>query len=336
MVIVERLTAVLVVAALSAACSVTTPDAGPTGTFGPRTAVVEDPNPEPVAENPAAVLPATVTGFDGVAVTVTDNSRIVAADQYGTLAETVFALGLGDKLVGRDTSAAFPAAQDVPDVTPTGHSLSAEGILALSPTVVLTDTSIGPRAVQDQIRAAGIPVVYFDPTRTLTGVADQIEAVAAALGVPDAGRALAERANAEIDEAADDTPTSDVPLKIAFLYMRGPAIKMLAGPGSGADALIEALGATDAGVQSGLTEQFVPVTSEALIAAAPDVILMMTKGLQSIGGIEGLEQIPGIAQTPAGRERRVVDMDDGTILSFGPNTGKVLRALSAAVYDPPS
>ncbi|MGB2719005.1 MAG: ABC transporter substrate-binding protein, partial [Rhodococcus sp. (in: high G+C Gram-positive bacteria)] len=90
------------------------------------------------------------------------------------------------------------------------------------------------------------------------------------------------------------------------------------------------------GVESGLTEQFVPVTSEALIAAAPDVILMMTKGLESIGGIEGLEQIPGLAQTPAGRERRVVDMDDGTILSFGPNTGKVLGALSKAVYDPAS
>ncbi|WP_397485413.1 hemin ABC transporter substrate-binding protein [Rhodococcus sp. SBT000017] len=318
------------------ACSANTPGVGSSDSVGPRTAVVDDPNPEPVTDDPAAVLPVTVTGFDGVAVTVTDNSRIVAADQYGTLAETVFALGLGDNLVGRDTSAAFPAAESVPDVTPTGHSLSAEGILALSPTVVLTDTSIGPRAVQDQIRAAGIPVVYFDPTRTLAGVATQIEAVAAALGVPDAGAALAERTNTEISAAANDTPESTEPLKIAFLYMRGPAIKMLAGPGSGADALIEALGATDAGVESGLTEQFVPVTSEALIAAAPDVILMMTKGLESIGGIEGLEQIPGIAQTPAGKERRVVDMDDGTILSFGPNTGKVLGALSKAVYDPAS
>ncbi|WP_371828433.1 MULTISPECIES: heme/hemin ABC transporter substrate-binding protein [Nocardiaceae] len=318
------------------ACSANTPGAGSSDSVGPRTAVVDDPNPEPITDDPAAVLPATVTGFDGVAVTVTDNSRIVAADQYGTLAETVFALGLGDNLVGRDTSAAFPAAENVPDVTPTGHSLSAEGILALSPTVVLTDTSIGPRAVQDQIRAAGIPVVYFDPTRTLAGVATQIEAVAAALGVPDAGAALAERTNTEISAAADATPESTEPPKIAFLYMRGPAIKMLAGPGSGADALIEALGARDAGVESGLTEQFVPVTSEALIAAAPDVILMMTKGLESIGGIEGLEQIPGIAQTPAGRERRVVDMDDGTILSFGPNTGKVLGALSKAVYDPAS
>ncbi|MEU3474018.1 ABC transporter substrate-binding protein [Rhodococcus sp. 05-340-1] len=333
---VNRLAAVLLVAGLLVACSANTPGAGSSDSVGPRTAVVDDPNPEPITDDPAGVLPVTVTGFDGVAVTVTDNSRIVAADQYGTLAETVFALGLGDNLVGRDTSAAFPAAENVPDVTPTGHSLSAEGILALSPTVVLTDTSIGPRAVQDQIRAAGIPVVYFDPTRTLAGVATQIEAVAAALGVPDAGADLAERTNTEISAAADATPESTEPPKIAFLYMRGPAIKMLAGPGSGADALIEALGARDAGVESGLTEQFVPVTSEALIAAAPDVILMMTKGLESIGGIEGLEQIPGIAQTPAGRERRVVDMDDGTILSFGPNTGKVLGALSKAVYDPAS
>ena len=336
MVTVFRLAAVLLVAGLVVACSADSPGAQSAEAVGPRTAVVDDPNPEPIADDPAATLPVTVTGFDGVAVTVTDNSRIVAADQYGTLAETVFALGLGDNLVGRDTSAAFPAAENVPDVTPTGHSLSAEGILALSPTVVLTDTSIGPRAVQDQIRAAGIPVVYFDPTRTLDGVGTQIEAVAAALGVPDAGAALAERSNTEIAAAADNTPQSSEPLKIAFLYMRGPAIKMLAGPGSGADALIEALGASDAGVESGLTEQFVPVTSEALIAAAPDVILMMTKGLQSIGGIDGLEQIPGIAQTPAGRDRRVVDMDDGTILSFGPNTGKVLAALSRAVYDPAS
>ena len=60
----------------------------------------------------------------------------------------------------------------------------------------------------------------------------------------------------------------------------------------------------------------------------------MTGGLDSIGGVEGLEQIPGIAQTPAGRSQRIVDMADGVILSFGPNTGKVLDALARAVYEP--
>lgn len=306
------------------------------GSIGPRTAVVENPDPEPITDAPAPALPVTTRSLDGVDVTVSDTSRIVAADQYGTLATTVYALGLGDNLVGRDTSADFPAVADVTDVTPGGHSLSAEGILALNPTVVLTDTSIGPRAVQDQLRAAGIPVVYFDPTRTLDGVGPQIEAVASALGVPDRGARLAERTASEIDAAKRAAPTDGDPLKIAFLYMRGPAIKMLAGPGSGADSLVAALGADDAGTASGLTQQFVPVTSEALIAAAPDVILMMTDGLESIGGIEGLEQVPGIAQTPAGQSRRIVDMADGVILSFGPNTGKVLDALAKAVYEPAS
>lgn len=307
---------------------------GTDSAIGPRTAVISEPDPEPIDSSPESTVPVTVRSFDGADVTIADTSRIVAADQYGTLTTTVYALGLGDNLVGRDTSAEFPAVADVTDVTPGGHSLSAEGILALSPTVVLTDTSIGPRAVQDQLRASGIPVVYFDPTRTMDGVTNQIEAVAAALGVPEQGRQLAERTVDEIAQARAWAPNEGDPLKIAFLYMRGPAIKMLAGPGSGADALVEALGAEDAGTASGLTEQFVPITSEALIAAAPDVILMMTGGLESIGGIDGLEQVPGIAQTPAGQSHRVVDMADGVVLSFGPNTGKVLDALARAVYEP--
>lgn len=301
---------------------------------GSSTATVADADPRPVTGNAVSALPVTVRSFDGPDVTITDTRRIVAADRYGTLAQTVFGLGLGDRLVGRSTSAAFPAAKNIPNVTPTGNTLNTEAILALNPTVVLTDTSIGPKAVQDQLRAAGTAVVYFDPQRTLAAVAPQIGAVAAALGVPQQGTELADRTQAEIEAAKSRVPAGREPLRIAFLYMRGPAITMIAGPGSGADALIEALGATDAGTDSGLTQQFSPITSEALIAAAPDVFLMMTDGLASIGGPEGLEKIPGVAQTPAGKNKRVVDMADSTLLSFGPNTGAVIEALTDAIYPP--
>ncbi|MFF0813775.1 hemin ABC transporter substrate-binding protein [Rhodococcus sp. NPDC003318] len=299
---------------------------------GHTTATLDSLDPTPIADDPTPVLPVTVRGFDGVDVTITDTSRIVAADQYGTLTETVYALGLGDHLVGRDTAAKFPAVEGVADVTPSGHTMSAEAVLDLNPTVVLTDTSIGPRTVQDQLRAAGIPVVFFDPTRTLDGVPGQIEAVAAALGVPEQGRALADRTTDRIDAATALAPPDGTGPKIAFVYMRGTAITMLAGPGSGADSLITALGGVDAGTASGLSQQFTPITSEAMIAAAPDVFLMMTKGLDSIGGIEGLEKIPGVAQTPAGRNQRVVDMEDGVLLGFGPRTGDVLQALAVALY----
>ncbi|MFC9789250.1 hemin ABC transporter substrate-binding protein [Rhodococcus sp. NPDC127528] len=326
--------AVTAAVALTACGSADTPDGA--GVTGRHTATLDSLDPQPIAEHPAPTLPVTVRSFDGVDVTVTDTSRIVAADRYGTLTETVYALGLGDRLVGRDTAAKFPAVESIPNVTPSGSSLSAEAILDLHPTVVLTDTSIGPRTVQDQLRAAGIPVVYFDPTRTLAGVPGQIQAVADTLGVPDQGRALSDRTAAQIAAARAMAPTGATPPKIAFLYMRGPAITMLAGPGSGADSLIEALGGVDAGTASGLTQQFTPITSEALIAAAPDVFLMMTNGLDSIGGLDGLAKIPGVAQTPAGKNQRVVDMQDGVLLSFGPRCGDVLSALSTALYGPPT
>ncbi|CAM2875828.1 hemin ABC transporter substrate-binding protein [Prescottella defluvii] len=319
------------VVSLAACTSVTSDD---TAQRGPTTAVVVDADPRPVADDPTPQLPVTVRSFDGADVTITDTSRIVTADRYGTLTETVFALGLGDKVVGRDTASGFPAAKDIPNITPGGQAMNAEAILNLAPTVVLTDTSIGPKSVQDQLRAAGVPVVFFDPTRTLEGVPGQITAVAEALGVPAQGEQLVARTEQEIAAAKASVPAGADAPKIAFLYMRGPSITMLAGPGSGADSLIAALGATDAGTASGLTSEFVPITSEAMIAAAPDVILMMSGGLQSIGGVDGLEKVPGIAQTPAGRNKRVVDMSDTVLLSFGSNTGQVLAALSEAIYHP--
>src|SRR5690625_2171914 len=166
---------------------------------GPRTAEVENHDIEPITNDPQPELPVTVESFDGVEVTITDVSRIITVDMYGTLTETVFSLGLGDNVVGRDTSSDFPAAADVPLVTVGGHDLAAEAILDLNPTVVLTDTTIGPREVQKQIREAGIPVVYFDPERTLDGIPDFILDVATTLGIPDAGEQLVERTQEDLD-----------------------------------------------------------------------------------------------------------------------------------------
>ena len=71
-----------------------------------------------------------------------------------------------------------------------------------------------------------------------------------------------------------------------------------------------------------------PISAEALAKAAPDVILVTSKGLQSVGGVEGITGIPGVAQTPAGQQRRIVDMADHQVLSFGPLTAAVIVARS--------
>ncbi len=298
---------------------------------GPATATLTDPNPVPIGPAPTPELPVTVPSFDSGQVTVTDAGRIIAVDRNGTLAQTVWALGLGDKLVGR-ASAAFPAMQHVTNVAGGNGSVSVEAVAAQRPSVFLTDPVTATPTLRDQLRALGITVVLFDPKRTLDGVVPQIQAVAAALGVPGQGEKLAARTRKEIADATAAVPHRDPKPKIAFLYLRSAAITMMGGPGSGADALITALGGVDAGTSVGLTEPFVPITSEAMIGASPDTFLVMTDGLQSIGGVDGLAKIPGVAQTPAGRDKHVIDMNDNVVLSFGPNTGRVLAALAKALY----
>ncbi|WP_460393474.1 heme/hemin ABC transporter substrate-binding protein [Actinophytocola sediminis] len=299
---------------------------------GPATARIANDDVRPV-DRVAPELPVTVESHDGESVTVSAVDRIVAVDLYGTLGEIVFSLGLGDNVVGRDSSTGFPSAADVPVVTAGGHDLNAEAILDLDPTLVLTDTSIGPPEVPRQLRAAGIPVVFFDPTRTLDGVPGQIRAVAAALGVPAAGEALVERVDQEIASARELAPTGADAPRITFLYVRGSAgVYLMAGPGSGADSMITSVGGVDVGTDIGLDKPFVPITSEALLIAQPEVIIVLTNGLDSVGGVDGLLKIPGVAQTPAGEHRRIVDVDDTDLLSFGPRVGETITALASVLY----
>jgi iron complex transport system substrate-binding protein len=294
---------------------------------------------DPVAD-PTPKLPVTVTDAQGTKVTVKDTSRILALDVYGTYARTVFELGLGSHVVGRDISTQFPEAKKLPLVTTSGHELNAEAILELDPTVVLVDTTLGPWSVIEQLRSSGIPVVVLPSVRSIANVGELSRDVADALGVPAAGRALAKRVGAGIDsvtaQIAKVAPAEESrKLRTVFLYVRGHSgVYYMFGEGSGADSMIDALGLYDVAKEihwSGMK----PVTDEGVIAAQPDLILMMTDGLKSVGGVDGLlKRIPALAQTPAGKNHRIVDMADSEILGFGPLTAAVLNALAVAIYAP--
>lgn len=326
-------------AAASPALADVTPLADPRAWEGPSTAVAADTAITPVTEG-AQRLPVTVTDAQGTQVTVTDTSRILALDIYGSLSRIVFELGLGDQVVGRDVSTAFAEAAGLPLVTQNGHDLNAEAILDLAPTVILTDTSLGPWDTILQMRDAGIPVVVVDSHRAIDTVDDLIVQVAGALGVADRGATLAQRTEAAIDAKLDEiaavAPTDPADrLRMVFLYVRGQSgVYYLFGDESGADSLIEALGGVDVAGEIGW-QGMRPVTDEALVAADPDLILMMTKGLESVDGVDGLmDAVPAIAQTTAGKHRRIVDMSDTDILSFGPEAAAVLDALAVAIYAP--
>lgn len=265
-------------------------------------------------------LPVTVTDAAGDTVTVRDTSRIVSL--AGGISETLFALGLGSSVVGRDVSTEFPGTEGIVLVT-SGHDVSAEGVLALAPTLVLADARTGPPEALSAIRAAGVPVVVVPEVWTLDEASARNDAVAEAVGMPGAGQQITDYVEAHAAQAQ----LAGRPV-IAFLYLRGnAAVYLMGGDGSGADSIIEALGGVDAGTAAGLSA-FTPLTPESLAESRPDTFLVMSKGLESVGGIEGLLAMPGIAQTPAGRDRRVIVVPDGELLSFGPRTPHTLADIS--------
>ncbi|ROV66859.1 heme/hemin ABC transporter substrate-binding protein [Streptomyces globisporus] len=287
---------------------------------------------EPLAAAPKPKLPVTVDSADGKRVTIDSTDRIVPLT--GSLSEIVFTLGFGKQVVARDITATFEQAEGLPMVT-RAHDVSAESVLSLKPTIVLADTTTGPSEAIDQIRDAGIPLLVVEPAEGLDDVGRRIDTVAEALGVPSAGTELKDRTEkriADVQKSIPDHVDGKTP-RVAFLYLRGSAsVYLLGGAESGASSLLEAAGAVDAGKESGLDKDFTAITSEALAKAAPDAILLMTKGFESVGGMDGLVKIPGIAETPAGMNRRVVTVDDGVLLNYGPRTDRVLTEIVEQLY----
>mgnify|MGYP003146835657 CR=1 FL=1 len=239
---------------------------------GPSTACLASNGVVAVADTTSPALPVTITDAEGTEVTVTDASRILPIDISGTIAATVFALGLGDSVVGRDSSTDLAGTEDLPVVTNAGHTLNTEAILKLAPTVVLTDTTLGPKEVRQQLRDAGIAVVVVSDDRRLDTTDDLIAEIAAALGVPSRGEALMEQADADLaaarEQIAQVAPTAGGDrARMLFLYVRGNAnIYYIFGADSGADSLIEAVGGIDVASEIGWGGMK-PMTAEALVAA---------------------------------------------------------------------
>lgn len=277
----------------------------------------------------APALPVTITDKDGRQVTVSDVSRIIPLN--GDITEVIWALGLGDNVVATDASATYPeAAKALPKI---GYQrqLAAEGILSLRPTVVIGNENAGPPAVIEQLRAAGVPVVILTNAATPEGALTKIRSVGAALGVPDRAEQLAAKTQSEIEAAEALASKASTEPSVLFLYLRGSATQQIGGQGTAADALIAAAGGLDAGTRAGI-QGFKPLTPEALVTAQPDVLLLLTAGLESVGGIDGLLALPGIAQTPAGKNKRVVHFEDQYLLGMGPRVGQAMMELTRALH----
>ena len=255
---------------------------------------------------------------------VPEGTRLITL--FGDLTEIVYALGVQEFLIARDTSSIYPPeAEELPNLGFAG-ALNAEAILVFEPTLVIGTPMAGPPGVLEQLQQAGVEVLIIEDLNGLDAPQIKIRFVGEALGIPQRAEQLAldvEQRMAAVMAAAE----TDTPLRVLHIYIRRGGLQLVSGAGNKAEAIIQAAGGIDAAAEAGIVG-WQPLTPEALVAADPDVYLVMDRGLSVIGGIEGLLEIPGMAETRAGRGQHIISMPDLYLLGFGPRLPEAIADLT--------
>lgn len=303
--------------------------------------------------NKTAYRRRAITGIGGLAVALLSSDLLaltqpVARPQArriisigGAITEILYALNAGGEIVAVDTTSNFPeSVQKLPNVG-YARALSAEGILALAPTQIITSEDAGPPAVLRQLSASGVPLAMVTAHHRFEGVLDRIREISVLTGRQSEAATLTRSLQEEWAQVRKRVQrraaqSDNKPVRLVFILAHAPNQVMVAGRDTAAHAVLEYAGASNAVIPAGTGgtggfSGYKPLTPEAMIAARPDIILVTDQGVKAAGGMDAILQLPGVAQTPAGRQRRVISLEAMLLLGFGPRLPAAIGMLDEAI-----
>lgn len=258
----------------------------------------------------------------------TEETTPVSAEKIvslnGSITEVLAALGEQTNLVGVDVTSTYPenikeTAKDLGHV----RSISIENVLALKPTIVYGTAKDLSNEQIEQLKNAGIKVETIHQDYSVDGTKSFVEAIAKTLQKENY-KAINETIDTEIKELKPLTTTP----KVLFIYARGAGTLMVAGKNTPMEKIIAIAGGVNAVNDF---EDFKPLTPEALVKSNPDYILLFDKGLESVGGIDGILKIEGVSATNAGKNKKIIAMDGQLLSGFGPRVGKAAVQLNQLI-----
>lgn len=246
----------------------------------------------------------------------------------GTISEILADLGLEKNLVGVDVTSTYPASMRAKPKVGHNRNLSAEGILALQPDIVTgLYLDMKPELIT-QLKSAGIKLLLFKQEYSAEGTRKLIREVAASVGKTQLAAGMIAKLDKDLAGASRIIHARIKP-KVLFIYARGTGTMMVAGKGTQVQTIIQLSGGENA--VTGFSD-FKPLTAESLVESDPDVILLFSSGLESLGGIGGLLSVQGIDQTKAGKNKKVVSMDGALLTGFGPRLGQAVAELTQKIH----
>ncbi len=251
----------------------------------------------------------------------------------GFLTELVYALDAGDQVVGVDATSTYPA--EVNQMNKLGHitQLNAEGILSLNPDIVFVqEDQLRQSEALTQLQNSSIKIIPVPVSYTLDNAIQAAQTIAQYVDInPQALENLKTQVNTDKSKLKEFLKDKTDKPSVLFIYARGGGNLMVAGNKTNAQAIIELAGGKNAVTEF---DQFRALTPESLVQASPDVILMFDSGLKALNGRDGLAAIPGISQTNAYKNNRIVAMDGHYLTSFGPRTGQAALELARHFFTP--
>lgn len=260
-----------------------------------------------------------VTTTDATENQVDQNQKVVSLN--GAISETLAALGAESQIVGVDVTSTYPESLKT-KATDLGHvrSITAESILSLQPTIVFATSKDVNNTLNEQLKTANVQLVIVDQEYSVDGTKKLITDVAHYFKKDNVQPILD-----NIDKQIATVKPFEKKPKVLFIYARGAGNLMVAGKETPLHSMIELAGAENAAAS--LTD-FKPLTPEALLTNNPDVIVMFDSGLESLGGVDGLLKVEGIAATNAGINKKIITMDGQLLSGFGPRLGEAVVELN--------
>jgi iron complex transport system substrate-binding protein len=252
--------------------------------------------------------------------------RVITAGS--AITEIVCELGDCDKIIATDRTSLHPEkVQQLPSIG-YRNSINAEGILSLKPTLIIAEKDYVEDAVLQQLSASGVKLVIIEKRVNFDDIRKSIEKIAVVLGRQTEGKALIAKNETALGEARSMLQRSTLSPSVLCVYNRGTATVSVAGKDTFAEIL------SYVGTKNAIAsiDGYKPLNTEALIAANPDYLLMISTGLESLGGIDGVLKIPGVAQTTAGKKKQIIGIESLRLTNFGPRFGETVKELVVLLH----
>jgi len=239
--------------------------------------------------------------------------------------EAIFALGAGNRLVGRSRYCDYPP--EVRGVPAVGGFVdpSFEAVIALKPDLVVGVQGPGLRDFAERLDARGIDT-YFPPTQSIREINAMLVALGKLLGDEQAGQRVVDRITSQTATVAAAIVNRRRPRALVVFGLR-PIV--VAGPGSFPDEMLRLAGGENV-VRTERT-RFPTLGIERVLALDPDVIVDTT-GVAMREEVSVSRDLPGWSEVRAARDNHIIRVSDDRVLRPGPRVGEGLTVLAKALH----